>query len=71
MAAVLHFGLLSRAPKLPTTCTPSNLTCLLLSPTAVAQNVAIVAASSAAAHEAAFFGVPQTTLQEAGDKVRN
>lgn len=34
------------------------------------QNVTLVAASSAAAHEAAFFGVPQQSLEEAGGKVR-
>jgi len=41
----------------------THAVCLLL------QNVSLVAASSAAAHEAAFFGVPQTTLEEAGGKV--
>lgn len=33
------------------------------------QNVTLVAASSAAAHEGAFFGVPQQTLEEAGGRV--
>lgn len=44
-------------------CMNTHAVCLLL------QNVSLVAASSAAAHEAAFFGVPQTTLEEAGGKV--
>lgn len=35
------------------------------------QNVTLVAASGAAAHEAAFFGVPQQSLEEAGGKVRH
>lgn len=33
------------------------------------ENVTLVAASSAAAHEAAFFGVPQQSLGEVGGKV--
>jgi hypothetical protein len=44
-------------------CAPAVLLSLL-------QNVTLVAASSAAAHEAAFFGVPQQSLEEAGGKVR-
>jgi hypothetical protein len=37
--------------------------------TCVLQNVTLVAASSAAAHEAAFFGVPQQSLEEARGRV--